>query len=131
MKCTLCDTVLTSKSHLDRHVKYHCSNNPNRIVDLEFTCGQCDKVFKSKEGRRVHIKKIHSKSVQQNLEINIDNSVNQNNVNNIIYLRPDNNFLEMLVKLKGSEELALKAIQRAVYGKVKAEAELFGDAYLQ
>ena len=51
-KCTLCNKVTRDKTHAREHVESH-------FEGLSFPCSDCDAVFKSRAGLRVHISNKH------------------------------------------------------------------------
>ncbi|XP_055541210.1 zinc finger protein 665-like [Wyeomyia smithii] len=54
-QCQTCGTVLKTMAKYRQHQKAHCGSEQNKLP-----CEKCDAVFKSREGRRVHMILKHS-----------------------------------------------------------------------
>lgn len=62
-KCSIegCNKIYGSENSRERHEKYDCLLNPNRIVE-EHKCDQCDNTYTRKDSLLRHVKSAHPKS---------------------------------------------------------------------
>ena len=65
LQCDICEKKFGTRSSLRVHKKIH-NRQENRQSD--FNCETCDRSFNSKQGKAVHIKKIHSNDFSQGLK---------------------------------------------------------------
>jgi len=114
--CDVCHKTFHHKSSLSRHKNGGCI-----AVNQNNACKHCGREYSDRSNLRRHLKKCR---------VNVDRSTNIT-MNGPIYLTRDPDFLKKLIKLKGGEEQALRAIKEAVYNKVKGEVKLFGEMYLR
>ena len=156
--CHLCHKIFNTRGSCRRHIKHHCSlNRPVewvcrecklqissrenlkrhvRTAHPEVNLARCMKdsdQLGSREGDQDQEIKICSNQAHNINSLNTNTNCIINNItaDTIIYFNRDPNFLDLLIKLTGSEEGAIRAIKKAVYHKTRGEVELLGDVYLR
>lgn len=61
--CCRCETVIISTASAGTHFR-SCAE-PNHTAKVEYPCDECERVFSSKSGRKIHTKSAHPKSYQR------------------------------------------------------------------
>ena len=139
--CRECKLKISSRENLKRHLRTaHPEVNLKECLDFANR-----EPIESKEGgdqtvsgNEINVcgdqptQSQNTNALNNNsLNTNCHNTINNITADTIIYFNRDPNFLDLLIKLTGSEEGAIRAIKKAVYHKTRGEIELLGDVYLR
>lgn len=59
--CPHCSSHFSTTANLNRHIKYYCTCNSNRIIRDEFMCDKCNKIFSNRYNLERHVQRACKK----------------------------------------------------------------------